>query len=533
MADKEKAAAASRLTMHKNKGKTEDEMRRRRNEVTVEIRKTKRDDTLNKKRNVPLTEDTTDDEDGRENFATATLEEIVSRAQSAEPSTQLAAVQAARKLLSSDRNPPIDALIHSGILPVLVGCLQAGCLSATDHPSLQFEAAWALTNIASGTSQQTQAVVAAGAVPLFLELLNSPHQNVCEQAVWALGNIIGDGPHLRDYVIQLGVVQPLLTFINPEIPISFLRNVTWVVVNLCRNKDPPPPVQTIKEILPALSMLIHHSDINILVDTVWALSYLTDGGNEQIQMVIDSGVVAKLVPLLSHREVKVQTAALRAVGNIVTGTDDQTQTVLNQGALEHFPSLLNHSKEKINKEAVWFLSNITAGNQQQVQAVIENGLVPMVITHLSRGEFQTQKEAAWAISNLTISGNKTQVAYLVTQGVIPPFCNLLNCKDTQVIQVVLDGLNNMLKLAGPDVEAVAAMVEECGGLDKIESLQNHENVEIYKLAYEIIEQYFSDDAEEDADVAPAATAEGFQFGGGDGAAGASGEQGAVSGGFQF
>jgi len=535
MSDKEKAAAAaSRAAQFKNKGKTEDEMRRRRNEVTVEIRKTKRDDTLNKKRNVPLTEDTTDDEDGRESLATATLEEIVQRAQSAEPATQLAAVQAARKLLSSDRNPPIDALIHSGILPVLVGCLQAGGVSATEHPSsLQFEAAWALTNIASGTSQQTQAVVAAGAVPLFLELLNSPHQNVCEQAVWALGNIIGDGPHLRDYVIQLGVVQPLLTFINPEIPISFLRNVTWVVVNLCRNKDPPPPVQTIKEILPALSMLIHHSDINILVDTVWALSYLTDGGNEQIQMVIDSGVVAKLVPLLSHREVKVQTAALRAVGNIVTGTDDQTQTVLNQGALEHFPSLLNHSKEKINKEAVWFLSNITAGNQQQVQAVIENGLVPMVITHLSRGEFQTQKEAAWAISNLTISGNKTQVAYLVTQGVIPPFCNLLNCKDTQVIQVVLDGLNNMLKLAGPDVEAVAAMVEECGGLDKIESLQNHENVEIYKLAYEIIEQYFSDDAEEDAEVAPAATSEGFTFGGGEvGGAGDGGEAG-PSGGFQF
>ena len=77
------------------------------------------------------------------------------------------------------------------------------------------------------------------------------------------GNIIGDGPHLRDYVINLGVVQPLLSFINPEIPISFLRNVTWVVVNLCRNKDPPPPVQTIRDILPALNMLIHHSDINV------------------------------------------------------------------------------------------------------------------------------------------------------------------------------------------------------------------------------------------------------------------------------
>ena len=84
--------------------------------------------------------------------------------------------------MSSDRNPPIDALINSGILPVLVKWLEAN-----DNPSLQFEAAWALTNIASGTSQQTQAVVEANAVPLFLNLLKSPQQNVCEQAVWALG----------------------------------------------------------------------------------------------------------------------------------------------------------------------------------------------------------------------------------------------------------------------------------------------------------------------------------------------------------
>ena len=35
-------------------------------------------------------------------------------------------------------------------------------------------------------------------------------------------------------------------------------------------------------------------------------------------------------------------------------------------------------------------------------------------------------------------------------------------------------------------------------MDKIEFLQNHENVEIYKLAYNIIGRYFSDDPDEEA-----------------------------------
>eukprot|EP00064_Thunnus_orientalis_P004031 superscaffoldBa00000353_g4042 len=503
MADSEKLDN-QRLKNFKNKGRDLETMRRQRTEVVVELRKNKRDEHLLKRRNVPhedICEDSDVDGDFRstkENSVTGTfmlpnhwlkevidhvqntsLEAIVQNATSDNQGVQLSAVQAARKLLSSDRNPPIDDLIKSGILPILVHCLDRD-----DNPSLQFEAAWALTNIASGTSEQTQAVVQSNAVPLFLRLLHSPHQNVCEQAVWALGNIIGDGPQCRDYVISLGVVKPLLSFISPSIPITFLRNVTWVMVNLCRHKDPPPPMETIQEILPALCVLIHHTDVS--------------------------------------------TAALRAVGNIVTGTDEQTQVVLNCDALSHFPALLTHPKEKINKEAVWFLSNITAGNQQQVQAVIDAKLVPMIIHLLDKVNVSSSFYYCICVKYSLMMYDtfvEQQVAHLIEKQVIPPFCNLLTVKDAQVVQVVLDGLSNILKMADDEAETIANLIEECGGLEKVEQLQNHENEDIYKLAYEIIDQFFSsDDIDEDTSLVPEAIqggtygfnsanvpAEGFQF----------------------
>jgi len=445
---------------------------------------------------------------------------ILQGIQSSDPEIIHQKVMQIRKMLSIERNPPIQPIIDSGIVPTLIKFLQR-----TDNPGLQFEASWAITNIASGTTEHTQKIIEAGAVPIFIQLLSSPNDDVREQAVWALGNIAGDSTECRNLVLEGGVLPPLLKLCDKDSKITLLRNATWTISNLCRGK-PQVPFEAIKACLPVLAHLLFTEDEEVLTDACWAFSYISDDTgpqNEKIAEVIKCGAVPRLVHLLSNKSNAVKHPALRTIGNIVTGDDLQTQVVINNGALLRLVVLLTNQKKAIRKEACWTISNITAGSVEQIEAVLQNSLFQPVIALLQKGEFDVKKEAAWAISNATSGGNVQQIRYLVNLNCIQPLCALLNSNNNKVIMVALEGLENILRVGEADKAQTggsnhyATKVEEAKGLDYMEALQEVQELdeEIYDRVVQMISKYFG--GEEDAyvqgqNVEQQAGAQGFGMG---------------------
>ncbi len=172
------------------------------------------------------------------------------------------ALRKLRSILSLEQNPPTTRVVSTGICTTLNTLLLHPCDECV------FEAAWCITNVASGDSTHTNAVISAETVPVLIAMLQSPNHVVVEQCVWALGNIAGDSSTSRDLCVSKGALENLLPLVEcgheritnsrrelPRMTISILRNMVWTLANLVRGRPridlvyAQPVVGTISKLL--------------------------------------------------------------------------------------------------------------------------------------------------------------------------------------------------------------------------------------------------------------------------------------------
>jgi hypothetical protein len=478
------------------KGIDKDACTRRREETTIRIRKNKRTEQLLKRRNMSTRPEKSDSA-ASASAATASgleaslngLPALANAIKTGPPELQFQAVRMVRKLLSKEHDPPVQAVLDQGVISHLVTFLT--------REDTMFEAAWALTNIAS--TEHTNVVVDAGACPHLVNLLRAANPEVREQAAWCLGNIAGDNTKYRDYLLaETPCLNNVLMNIKEPANESLLRNVTWSLSNLCRGK-PKPQLDHIKPAFPALRHLLSIADEEVVTDACWALSYVSDGEDTRIEEVVKSGAVPLLINMMgSTQKVNIMTPALRTIGNIVSGNDKCTQHCLDNKLLNVLSTLINHQKKAVRKETCWALSNITAGTQVQIAQVANfPGMLANLISHVRDSEWDVKKEAAWAVANMTTTATPEIVCKVVDAGALEPLVKLLDVKDSKIVSVALEAIESILKTGRKCHRDFEGALETAGGLDMLEELQQHESTKIYEKTLKILETYFADEDEEE------------------------------------
>eukprot|EP00249_Psilotum_nudum_P019946 c27487_g1_i5 orf=639-2306(-) len=428
---------------------------------------------------------------------------------------KMEAIRNLRRLLSCNSLPPLDAAIEAGVVPSLVDCLAFG---SSDEQLL--EAAWCLTNIASGDSYQTRAVMPA--LPFLIAHLGERSAvHVAEQCAWAIGNVAGEGEDLRETLLAQGALFPLgrLLLSNRS---STARTAAWALSNLIKGPSPAAATELMKlDGLPeAIVRHMKKGDDELAVEVAWVVVYLTALSEMHSEVLIRVGLLAPLVGrLASSDQLSLLTPVLRSIGNFVAGDNAKTDAVLEAGKNIHggvigaLAHCLMNEHRTLQKEAAWAVSNIAAGSLQHKQMLFCSEVLSPLLHLMATAVFDVRKEVAYALGNLCVTPMVGSVripepilehlTVLIDRGCLLGFISLVRSPDLEASRLGLQFLE--LVLRGLPNGQGTKLVEKVDGIAAMEALEYHENVELRNMANELIERYFGEDYGIEEEYGPGVT----------------------------
>ena len=406
-----------------------------------------------------------------------------------------------RKLLSDKNKLPIQETIDCNGVPLLIQLAKD-----TSELHLRLEATWCLANLVSGTTQQTLALINKNIIQIFEEILNDQSPQIVEQAIWGLGNIIGDSVELRQLVVKSGVLNKLIIILAQNKSMNIQKHIIWCLSNALRIKPKKEAYVTMKNsVIALISAFNSYADQEIKTDCLFGVSeyckpnlltYFTD------DLFLES--LRKFYQHLytmkpTYAEIKPEISAIhKIIGNITNGDDFDTGKVIDQGFLKDLCVLLKTEDDMCKREICWILSNIAAGTSGQIDSLLnEPNLFDNLVNLLYNSKKEIQREALWAICNMTKNCNNLQLNYLIQHNIFMVFKEFLNKdKDTKIIILILEAIPNMIDRSmeeNPTEGGQSHLIDvmyDCGIADIISDLQRHESDHVYDKALGILEKYF-------------------------------------------
>ena len=406
-----------------------------------------------------------------------------------------------RKILSNKTSLPIQETIDLNGVPLLIGIAKD-----TSELQLRLEATWCLANLVSGTSEQTSTMINKNIIELFMSILDDQYPQIVEQAIWGLGNIIGDSLPFREKVVRAKVLPKLIELLSKHSQINIRKNIIWCLSNACRIRSKKENLLRMEKPVHTLLMAFNmYDDMMIKTDCLFGITEFCKDG--YIKSFVEDTFLKNLRSFYQHiytsgipfANIKAEISAIhKIIGNITNGDDFDTTKIIDHGFLKDLNVMVKVADQMCKREICWILSNVAAGTSGQIEALMsEPGLFENLIDLLYLDNRNIQRESLWTICNMTKNCNQDQLNRLVANNILGIFSDLIGMdKDSKVIVLILEALPNIIEgsrelFTNENQEnTLIDIIFDVGLADKISELQRHPSDYIYTKAIKILEEHF-------------------------------------------
>ena len=350
-------------------------------------------------------------------------------------------------------------------------------ITYTEYPEHQYNALWFMTNMISGDS--TIAKKYLDNTPIIdysLEILKSQNVKNRHQAIWLLGNAIGEGNVYTEYIVNKGTIPLVFNELLYDLQeakrvTGYIETCTWVLSGLFRHKI-DIDVEIYKKAMEITRYFFKEcSDRESVRNMYWMLARISGKLSNQ-----DIGMVFQCFNKLNLENFRYQICTLRICGNLIASTHENTQKVIDMGLLNYFPVFLK--KKQHTREICWIISNIASGTKEQINTLVKMGLIPLVMLTATESNWKTVKECIYVVCNV-IYNSPEQHSYLVNIGAIRFLAKYLHIPQIEMTEIILKNLLLLVPKYKYRIE------EHCYG--GVEKLTDSHNTRIYQLASELLD----------------------------------------------
>ncbi|CAD8133068.1 unnamed protein product [Paramecium pentaurelia] len=282
---------------------------------------------------------------------------------------------------------------------------------------IKLEATQIISIFAGGKSDISRIIFENGIVQLAMSILQNDNSELSMLIMVILGKLAGDSIQYRDCILQSCNLDRIIM----KMELRYEATYVWCLANMCIGRPSPQ----FKIIRPAFNIFMKvimyeptQTNIKMMNDAIWALGYMLDGEPTRISILIDHGIINRLIELMHQCNF---VSILRIFECIFQGNQQQIRYLLECGFLSQIRNILDpKSREKSGNMLQTF-----AATETLFKVLSNQNFLISLFNSLQDDNSELRGDALEMIGNAVQHGTNEDVYQMVKNKLIQSILGML------------------------------------------------------------------------------------------------------------